>query len=149
MDKQTQDRAREVSIKRLEERAFEMLALYSYWGEKYSVIDKQLEGMSEFVGGLKKQIAEIEGSTDYHKAQNREKVRFLRSDMEGYEARIKKVGELANELFKKSTAYREEGVTCLEQLEFMGKFSMKTPEEIAADQAKKAGETQISDPVAK
>lgn len=136
MDKNIQDSAREKIIANYQERAFEMLALYSYWGNKYAEIDKQLTGMEDRKKVIGGEIFSIEGSPDYHTVENKNKLKLLRKDIQDYDARMKGVGEMANNLMKKASGFREEGLTILEQIEYVREFKFKTPEEIEADKAK-------------
>ena len=132
MDKTTQDRAREVTIKRYEELAFEALAMYSYWGQRYEPINKQIEDMQDRIKKAQTEIALIE-SAPKKTVEDREKVKGLKKDVEMYDKRIEGVGTLAKKLLEKTTSYREQGVTYLEQIDLLKVFTLKTPEEIAQD----------------
>lgn len=145
MKQETQDRAREEIIAAYEKRAFEMLALYSYWGNRYSTIDKQLSDMQNRIDVAEADIRNIGNQPDHHTSENRAKVKALKKDIQDYQGRINGVSKMANDLLKKATSYREEGVIILEQIEFVKAFKFNTPEEIEA----KKNQPQTSNPEAK
>lgn len=141
MDKQTQDRSRDSLIHKYQEKAFESLALYNYYGQRYQHIEKQVKDMENQIEVCEGFIRDIEALPDHHTVENRNKVKGLKKDCEDYEKRIKGVGDLAKTFFDKASGYREQGVTILEQIDFLKEFKFKTPEEIDAE--KKAEEAKV------
>lgn len=137
MEKTTQDISREKLVGTYLERSFEALAMYSYWGQKYAAIEKQLAEMQNKIDVASADIRNIEGGADHHTVENRERVKALKRDVDEYEGRIKAAAPQANELFKRGAAFREEGITLMEQAEYLRAFVMKTPEEIEADKKAK------------
>lgn len=132
MDKTIQDRARETMIKKLEDAAFESLALYSYWGARYEPVNKQIEEMQDRIKTCEDEIKAIQDKPSKTK-EDRDKQKALQNDVDAYDKRIEGVGTLAKKLLEKTTGYREQGVTYLEQIEHAKNFTLKTPEEIAKD----------------
>lgn len=129
MDKATQDRVREVIINRYQELAFEALAMYSYWGQRYEPVNKQIEDMQDRIKKAEDEIALIE-SAPKKTVEDRDKVKALKKDVELYDKRIEGVGTLAKKLLEKTTSYQQQGVTYLEQIDLLKSFTLKTPDEI-------------------
>ncbi len=133
MQKESQVKYRAALIEKYEQRAFECLALYNYYGKEYKAIDDQCTDMDKKIEAAEARIREIEALPDHHTVENRTTIKALKKDCEDYHNRIASVGELGKKLFERSTTYREEGVRCLEQIEEFKAFTLKTPEEIEAD----------------
>ncbi len=144
MDKIKQDLYRENLIKKYEESAFECLANYAYYGQKYKSIDKEIERLEDMIGQIIKQIKEISESADGHSVENRERIKALKKDEETYKAQIKSVSGAVKKFWEDAVKFREEGCSLLEKVENFKTFKVNTPEEIAADQekAKPAAETE-------
>lgn len=130
MEKTSQEKYRESLIEKYQERAWECLALYNYYGRQYAEIEKQVNEMQDRIKKCETEIREIEARDDHHTVENKNRAKALKKDCEDYEKRIEGVGTAAKKLFDKSVGYREEGVRLLEQIEDFKAFNMKTPEEI-------------------
>lgn len=142
MDTIQQNAYRKNLIEKYEQRAFECLALYNYYGRQYSDIDKQCGDFDERIKKAEKEIVEINDKPDHHTVENRKKVTALKNDIMMYKKRIDGVGDIAKNFMEKAAGYREEGVRALEIVEEFKAFTLKTPEEIEA--AKKA---PVAEPV--
>lgn len=136
MNKEAQEKYRAALIEKYEQRAWECLALYGYYGRQFSEIEKGVDEMEKRIKDAEDKIREIEGGADHYTVDNKNKVKVLKKDCQDYEGRIKSVSETAKKMFEKAAAYREEGVRALECVEEFRAFGVKTPEEIAADKAK-------------
>lgn len=136
MNQETQDKAREELIKRYEVDAFEALANYNYYGQKLKPIEKGIADAEKIITDSKTKTALIEGSTDRHTKENRERKQALIRDIEEYEKRIKSMRALGEKAEKEVIGWREVGVTILEKIENLRIFKLRTPEEIQAENEK-------------
>lgn len=142
MEKTSQEKYRGELIAKYEQRAWECLALYNYYGRQYAEIEKQVTDIENKKKEAEEKIRATEGSGKLT-VEKRNMIKGLKKDCEQYEGRIKGVAELVKKFFEKSAAYREEGVRILEQIEDFKAFNLKTPQEIA--KAKVEQEPDIPD----
>ncbi len=133
MEKTSQEKYRVAMIEKYEQRAWECLGLFDYWGKQYKAIDEQCLAMEKNKTEAQEKIDAIEASPDRHTAQNKDLKNSYRKDIQVYDARIKNVIEVVKKHHEKAISYREEGVRCLEIVEDLKVFTLKTPEQIAAD----------------
>lgn len=133
MEQATQDKAREEIVISYQKKAFEALALYSYWGDRYATVEKQVKGLEGRLAEAEASIRAIENLPERHTVENREKVKALKIDCDVFTKSIKGVTQMMQKIHDKAIGFREEGVVLLEQIEFVKVFKFKTPDEIAAD----------------
>lgn len=146
MEKTSQEKYRAELIAKYEQRAFECLALYNYYGKEYSGIEKQVTDMQDKKAEAEKQIREMESVKSSVEIRNKRKA--LKKDCDQYDKRIESVSGLMKKFYEKTVSYREEGVRCLEQVEDFKAFNLKTPEEIAKSKVEdKSAETKNNDSV--
>lgn len=137
MDQTTQDRAREELIKKYETHAFESLANYNYYGLQYAAIEKQIETMEDRITETEENIQKTKLRTDLETGAKKEALRLLNKDVHDYRNRIKSVEGMAKKFWEEAVGWQEKGARLLEQVENFKTFKLKTPQEIAADKAKK------------
>lgn len=117
--------------------AFESLAHYAFYGQKYAAVEKQVK---EYEARIKAFEADLEKRKGEKSEEARKLNHAVRQDIQLYKKRIAGIDGTMKKLWEKSVSRREEGVTLLEQAEFMQTFKMKTPEEIEADKHAKVEE---------
>lgn len=138
METASQDKYREILIEKYQQRAFECLALYNYYGREYAVIENNCEDLDKQMKQKEEEIVKIEAEPG--SKENYEKVKVLREDIKKMEQQIAKVGEFGKKYFEKAATYQEEAGRALEQVEEFKVFKLKTPEQIAADKVAKVEE---------
>ncbi len=141
MNKELQDTFRADVIKSYQARAFECLGNYSYYGDHYSMIEKQVKGYEDRIAAATAEFTAL----DHSVPENREKRKVLKAEIDELERAIKQVEPVMKKHYENVIKWREEGVRLLEQVEHFKTFVLKTPEEI--DAAKKAAEVPVAAPV--
>lgn len=138
MESASQDKYRTALIEKYEQRAFECLALYNYYGRHYEAIENNCKELDRRIGEAQAKIMDLEMQPS--SKENYEKIKDLKEDIKKFQKQIDSVGELGKKFFEKAAAYQEEGGRILEQIEEFKVFKLKTPEQIAADKAPKVEE---------
>lgn len=131
MDTEAQNKYRSALIEKYEQRAWECLALYSYYGEQYSNVEKQLAEKENLIKVAEADIRNIQALPDHHTVENKNKVKGLKEDCVKYEKFIENVSPLAKTLYEKAATYQEESGRALEIVARFQTFKVKTPDEIA------------------
>ena len=140
MDQKLQDKFRIDISEEYLKKAFECFAQYTYWGEKYAAIKKQVDDYEEKIKKANEIVKELEALPDHHTVVNREKIKAQRNDSQMYRRHVDTIaGEkgVMKKLFEKSVKWRTDGAEILEQAEYIKAFKLKTPEEIAASKQHK------------
>lgn len=138
MEIEKQEKYRGALIEKYEQRAWECLALYNYYGRHYATIEencKKIDGMIEEAETQIKTLESGEGSQETY-----EKIKSLKEEIKKMEKQIESVGVFGKTFFEKATTYQEEGGRILEQIDDFKAFKLKTPEQIAADKEPKVAE---------
>jgi len=135
MDKTKQDKFREELSDKYLFLAFEAFGLYDYYGAQYQAIDKQITEWEARQKEAKEKATALEEKKDKTPVE-KQLAKDFRKDIVSYAERIKSVTDLRKKLFEKATAYQQEGGIALEKSELFTKFTLKTPEQIAADKEK-------------
>lgn len=137
METSSQEKYRAALIEKYEQRAWECLALYNYYGRHYATIENNCKELEKRIEEAEAKIDEIEAGPKGHSKETYEKRQALKDDIKRYQKQIDSVGEFGKKFFEKAAAYQEEGGRILEQIEDFKAFKLKTPEQIAADKAPK------------
>lgn len=135
MDETKQNAFRTEIILFYEKRAFEQLALYDYWGQKYLVLDKTITDLEARGAEAKKMSDELQYNPN-RTVETKARIKSLLEDVYKYKERVKSVAKMREDLFKRATSYQVEAGTALEQVEHFKRFKVKTPEQIEADKTK-------------
>jgi len=117
--------------KKYQMRAFEAFAIYTYWGEKFAAIEKQVTTLDDRRKAAEAEIRRIQDLPDHHSVQNRELMKKLKIDADTYAARIKGVENASKKVFDNSVRWREEALESVEVSEHIAKYKLNTPEQAA------------------
>lgn len=142
MDKTLQEKYRLAVVEKYEERAWECLGLYDYYGKEYSKIEKNVKEYEDRVKTIEARIQELLGTPDSRTPGGRENIKGLKKDVQDYKNRIQGVAKVHKEYWDQSVKFREDAVRHLEQAENFKSFKVKTPEEIETDKGKPVEELQ-------
>lgn len=138
MEQNLQNEFRIDLIKEYSKRAWECLALYNYYGQKYQAIEKGIKDMEGRIKDAEKMLSELPIEPGKKMIDEVRKRRDgLRNDISEYKNRIQAVEKPAKAVHDKSVAYQEEASRLLEQIDEFKAFNVKTPEMIAEDKNKK------------
>lgn len=136
MESETQNKFREKIVDKYLQDAWECLASYSYWGQKYEAIKKQVTEYEDRIKEFALKIIEIKKLNDAHTKENREKCKAIQKDVDTYNDRIKAVEPMMKKFWDHAVKYQTQGGELLEQAEYLKAFNLKTPKEIAEDKKK-------------
>lgn len=131
METSSQEKYRSAIIEKYEQRAWECLALYNYYGRHYANIEENCKELDRRIQESENKINSndiLKDRKERTKANN-----LLKEDISRYKKQIESVGELGKKFFEKATAYQEEGGRILEQIEDFKVFKLKTPSQIAEE----------------
>lgn len=140
MDKTLQEKLREKIRERYLEHAWDSLVNYSYWGQKYAKIEKEVKEYEERVRFFESEISKLNAQPDQHTVEVREKVKLMREDIKDYEKAIKNIEDPMKKIYEKSIGWQQQAGEFMEIAELCKTFSVKTPEEIDADKHKPLAE---------
>ena len=135
MNQELQQEFKSVLVKDYKKYAYEQLALYTYWGDKFKAIKAQVD---DYEGRIKKaedKVKEISAITP-RTFELKEQLKAQHKDIDSYKKIVENAKAPYNELQKKCVGYQQRAVEALEQAKCIDEFVLKTPEEIAADKAK-------------
>lgn len=138
MEKDKQERYRADLVDKYEQKAWESLANYNYFGRQYSENEKLVKDMEDRLAHAEAEIKRIGGLPDHNTVENRDKVKGFKKDVQMYKKRIDSIAPVMKKLFEETAAWREQGVKFLEQAENFKSFAVRTPAEIQADKDIKA-----------
>lgn len=131
METEKQESYRKHIIEKYEERAWECLALYNYYGGRYAGIEANCKKLDAQIEQTEQKIKELEA--EGNSKENYEKIKFLKEEIKKMQKQIDGVGDIAKKFFEKAASYQEEGGRILEQVDDFKVFKLKTPEQIEAD----------------
>lgn len=137
MDKTLQEKFRNELVDAYLKVAWEAFANYDFYGKRYKKIEDQILDSEAKQASCNDQIEAINKLPNAHSVENREKIRLLKKDVDGYKERIENVINMRKKLWDETVAWQEKGSRLLEQAENFKSFRVKTPEEIEADKKQK------------
>ncbi len=142
MDQNFQTEFQTSLFKKYQGRAFEAFALYTFWGGKFSIVEKEMAGYKARSAEAMKKALELRATG---KKEDRDQAKLLEEDAGKFDELVKSIGPIYNKLMDQATAYQKEAMESLEQAEIMKDFKLNTPEEIDA-QKKAAAEAKLNSP---
>jgi hypothetical protein len=137
MDKNLQDKFRLELMETYLKSAFEALGNYSFYGRRYSVIEKQVVELEKKQGEYNDKIKIISELPDNHTKQNKDLIKQLKKDVETFDKQIESVSGAMKKVWEEAVGWQEKGSRLLDMAENFKEFKLKTLEEIEADKLKK------------